>query len=227
MLFRSQTRPTLANLAAGFVITALLGIAGCSATVGHSSAPSSSNLSPAVSVIPASIDFGNVPPGQSGTQSFKLTNSGSASLTISSSSLTGSDFSLSGLTTPLTIAAGKSTSFTVDFTPTAAGAKTGNLELVSNDPSSPTNISLSGTSHWVTLSWTTSTSTNVVGYYVYRATQTGGVYSQLNSAPIAATSYNDTNVSPGSTYYYLVTAVNADGIQSINSNQASAAVPTP
>lgn len=224
MSYTPQTRPRLAHLIAGFVIIALLGIAGCGAAGGHSS-PSSP--SPAISLIPASIDFGNVPPGQSGTQSVKLTNSSSSALTISSSSLTGSEFSMSGLTTPLSLAAGQSAYFTVDFTPTAAGGKTGNVALVSSSSGSPINISLKGTCHWVTLSWTASTSTSVVGYYIYRATQTGGVYSPLNSTPIAATSYNDTSVSPGSQYYYVITAVNSDGVQSINSNQASAAVPTP
>lgn len=212
-----QTRPKLVHLTAGFVITALLGMAGCSGAGGPS---------PSVTVFPSSISFGNVPPGASGTQSVQLTNSGSSTLTISSDSLTGTEFSMSGLTAPLTLGAGQSASFIVDFTPTVAGAQTGDVALASHGHP-PTNIPLKGTSHWVTLDWTSSTSTNVVGYYVYRAKQTGGAYSQLNSTPLAATKYRDTNVSPGSTYYYVITAVNADGIQSANSNVASAAVPNP
>ena len=85
---------------------------------------------------------------------------------------------------------------------------------------------MAGPQHSVTLSWTASTST-VVGHNVYRGTQSGGPYSVLNSSPDASTSYKDSNVRAGSTYYYVVTAVNSSGAESAYSNQAQAAVPTP
>jgi hypothetical protein len=181
---------------------------------------------PALTLIPASINFGNVQVGQTPTQSVKLTNSGNATLDVSKVTITGSDFSLTGLTVPLSLGAGQSTYFTVQFSPTGAGGATGDISLVSNDPNSPTNMALSGTSHWVSLSWTASTST-VVGYYVYRGTQSGGPYTQLNSAPIATTAFSDATVSAGLTYYYVVTAVDSNNVQSVYSNQLSAAVPSP
>jgi len=78
----------------------------------------------------------------------------------------------------------------------------------------------------VSLSWAASTST-VVGYNVYRGTQSGGPYAVLNSAADASTTYTDSTVQAGQTYYYVVTAVDGSGNESVNSNQAQAVVPTP
>ena len=60
--------------------------------------------------------------------------------------------------------------------------------------------------HNVSLSWNASTSSNVVGYNIYRGTVQGGNYGLQNSM-IASTSYTDTMVQNGQTYYYAVTAV--------------------
>jgi fibronectin type 3 domain-containing protein len=80
--------------------------------------------------------------------------------------------------------------------------------------------------HSVALSWNASTST-VVGYNVYRGTQSGGPYAVLNSAPDATTTYTDSSVQAGATYYYVVTAVDATGTESAYSNQTQAIIPTP
>ena len=42
-----------------------------------------------------------------------------------------------------------------------------------------------------------------------------------------ATTYTDSNVQSGTTYYYVVTSVNGSGIESAFSNQATAVVPSP
>ena len=67
----------------------------------------------------------------------------------------------------------------------------------------------------------------MVGYNVYRGTQSGGPYAVLNSAADASTTYTDSTVQAGQTYYYVVTAVDSSGNESVNSNQAQAVVPTP
>jgi hypothetical protein len=64
-----------------------------------------------------------------------------------------------------------------------------------------------------------------VGYYVYRATNSGGPYTKLNSAAVAAESFVDSAVSAGETYYYVVTALNPENEQSSYSNQAEASIP--
>jgi fibronectin type 3 domain-containing protein len=78
--------------------------------------------------------------------------------------------------------------------------------------------------HSVTLNWTASTST-VSGYNVYRSTVSGGPYTKLNSTPIAATTYVDTTVQSGQTYYYVVTSVDSSGVESTDSSEVSAIVP--
>jgi fibronectin type 3 domain-containing protein len=81
-------------------------------------------------------------------------------------------------------------------------------------------------SHVVDLSWTASTST-VAGYYIYRGTTSGGPYTRLNSTLATATTYSDTTVQPGNTYYYVVTSVDSNLVESAYSNEVTAAVPTP
>jgi len=80
---------------------------------------------------PANVAFVNVPVGTS-SQGVTLTNTGAASITISANSITGTGFSLAGLSLPKTLNANESTSFTVTFAPTAAGAASGTLTIISN-----------------------------------------------------------------------------------------------
>jgi fibronectin type 3 domain-containing protein len=79
----------------------------------------------------------------------------------------------------------------------------------------------------VTLRWNPSKSSGIVGYYVYRGTESGGPYSKVNSSAIAGTQYTDTSVQPGHTYYYVVRSVESNGVQSTDSDQVSANIPTP
>src|SRR5437870_1696706 len=106
---------------------------------------SGTGVQPQLSVTPPSVSFGNVLVGSTGVQNLTLTNSGSASLTIAQGTFTGAGFSISGLTFPLTLAAGQSSTFSVQFAPTATGSVSGSVSLVSNAPNSPSTIALSGT----------------------------------------------------------------------------------
>ena len=82
-----------------------------------------------------------------------------------------------------------------------------------------------GAQHSVTLNWEASTSA-VVGYYAYRGTTSGGPYSKLNPNSIDPnTSYVDTTVTNGQTYYYVVTSVDSSGLESTYSTQVTATVP--
>src|SRR5580700_6347378 len=94
---------------------------------------------------PTSLAFGNVQDGSSATLSETLTNTGGSSLTISAASASGTGFSLSGLSLPVTLTAGQSTSFSVKFAPTAAGAATGSVTITSNGSNPSLSIALSGT----------------------------------------------------------------------------------
>ena len=81
--------------------------------------------------------------------------------------------------------------------------------------------------HSVALSWTASTSSNVVGYNVYRGVSLGGPYTKLTASPVAGTSYTDGAVQSGQAYYYVATAVNGSGNESAYSDPAQAAIPSP
>ena len=89
---------------------------------------------------------------------------------------------------------------------------------------------LTGTSvipHSVSLNWTSSTSPNVQGYNIYSGTKSGGPYTTINSSIVTGTTYTDTNVQAGLTYYYVTTAVDTSNNQSTYSNEAQAIVPSP
>ncbi len=184
-----------------------------------------------LSASPTSLSFGNVTVGSSSTQAVLLTNTGNSSVSISQINVSGAGFSTSGLTPPMTLAAGQSTAFSVVYAPTSSGSVTGSVSVISNATNSPATIALSGSgvqpvSHSVTLSWSPSTSV-VVGYNVYRGTQSGGPYTKLTSSPIPTSTYTDSTVQAGQTYFYVVTAVDSNNVESPPSNQVSATIPTP
>lgn len=104
----------------------------------------SAQPAPVLSLNPTSVNFGNVTVGGSSTKSVAIANTGSASLTISQITTTGSGYKVSGLSLPTTLATGASTSFSVSFAPSATGSVAGNVSLVSNAPNSPASMSLSG-----------------------------------------------------------------------------------
>lgn len=86
---------------------------------------------------------------------------------------------------------------------------------------------VTGNPHSVTLNWVASTSTNVVGYKVYRGTVAGGPYTPLTTTPVVGVTYIDSTVQAGQTYYYAVTAVDSSNNASVYSNEATAVVPYP
>ena len=107
--------------------------------------PAGTSTQSQISVVPASVSFANVAIGTANTQTIKLSNSGTANLTISQATVSGSAFSTSGLTLPLTLNPGQSTNFSVAFAPAGVGSLSGSVSLVGNAPNSPLAIALSGT----------------------------------------------------------------------------------
>ena len=178
----------------------------------------------------ANLSFGSVNVGSNSDLSAALTNTGNSSVTISSANISGAGFTVSGISSGETLSAGQSIPVTVQFAPATAGAVSGNVSLISNATNSPTAMTLSGTgaqqsTHTVGLTWTGSTST-VIGYNVYRGTVAGGPYgSKLTTSPVSLTQFTDTGLQSGQTYYYVVTAVDSDSVESVFSNQAAAIIP--
>ncbi|MGA9569071.1 MAG: glycoside hydrolase family 44 protein, partial [Candidatus Acidiferrales bacterium] len=111
-----------------------------------------------------------------------------------------------------------------------SGGESGNSSEVSATPSAPltapatpTGLRATGGNAQVSLSW--SASTGAASYNVKRSTTNGGPYNTAVASP-TVTNYSDTAVTNGTTYYYVVSAVNTAG-QSANSAQASATPASP
>jgi fibronectin type 3 domain-containing protein len=65
----------------------------------------------------------------------------------------------------------------------------------------------------------------VSGYNIYRSTLKGSYYLRVNSSLVAGLSYTDSTVQNTTTYYYVTTAVDNTGTESVYSNQVVAAIP--
>src|SRR5689334_1805505 len=92
-----------------------------------------------------SLAFGSVVVGASSSQNITLSNSSTAAVTISNLGVTGSGFSQSGATLPLTLSVGQSAVIAVKFAPAAAGSVTGSLQIASNATNASVSVALSGT----------------------------------------------------------------------------------
>ena len=91
-------------------------------------------------------------------------------------------------------------------------------------PSAPQSLAASGGSLTVRLTWSAPSSNGgspVTGYNVYRGTSPGGEGSTPVATNVTTTSFTDTGLTNGTTYYYTVAAVNAVGT-SPQSGEASA-----
>jgi VCBS repeat-containing protein len=88
-------------------------------------------------------------------------------------------------------------------------------------PAAPTNLSATAGDGVVDLDWDDNSEPDLASYSVYRDTSSGGPYSQIDSG-VSASSYPDTSVTNGVTYYYVVTAVDVSSNESGYSNEANA-----
>src|SRR2546421_267912 len=106
---------------------------------------------PTVALNPTSVSFGNnIVGAKSAPQTVTLSNSGSATLSISSIAITGTnaaDFAQTNtcLGGSNTLAAGSSCTISLTFTPGASGARSSSLTFTDNAADSPQTVTLSGT----------------------------------------------------------------------------------
>jgi len=181
-----------------------------------------------LSISPANLNFGSVLLGTS-KKAIATLSSSSAAITIDSGSLSSSEFSVSGLSLPLSLGAGQTKSFTITFTPQSSGAASARLSFKTGSNGVSASLAGSGIAaqqHSVSLSWEPSNS-QVIGYNLYRGQQSGGPYTRMNTVVEASTTYVDNSVQGGQMYFYVVAAVAGSGKESAYSNQAQAAIPSP
>jgi len=194
----------------------------------------------ALQVTPTSINFGNENLQTTATKNVTLQNTGDINITINGVTATGSGFGYSSLSPGFSLSPNQQVTFQVWFRPQTSGAASGTVSILSANLTSPETVSLTGdgvsstpappptpspaTQYTVHLTWNPSSSV-VAGYRVYRSTTSGTSYNPLFSSPLNALSFDDPTVTNGDTYYYVVTAVDDNGVESLYSNQATANVP--
>ena len=199
---------------------------------------SGEKAAPALQASTTSISFGTRATGSSNFQTVSLRNTGNINLKIQSVSIGNSAFSLSGFAPGVSLAPDQQLSFQVWFRPTSSGSWSTSISIVASSISSPVTLALSGaasgntaptpapsaTSHSVALDWNASTSA-VAGYHIYRGESPGGPYNRVNGSLVTTLGYSDSTVQAGTHYFYVVTAVEADGDESAFSNEVSASIP--
>lgn len=104
-----------------------------------------------------------------------------------------------------------------DYALIVSGGETGPVDP---PPDPPTGLTATAGLRLVDLDWNDNTEPDLASYNVKRSTSSGGPYTQIDSVTIS--NYTDTTVTAGTTYYYVVTAVDAGSHESGNSNEASA-----
>jgi len=176
----------------------------------------------------AGINFEDVALGNSSAREVVLTNSGNRVLNISGISVSGAGFGLSG-TGALSLSPGQKISVDVNFAPKSAGRRTGNLRVSSAEGGSLLEIPLSAagvaaSQNVVKLNWEENPA-SVGGYVIYRSAEPTGPYTRLSAQAIPSAEYVDTGLAAGHTYYYVVTSVGTDEVESEYSAPIAATVP--
>ena len=106
----------------------------------------------------------------------------------------------------------------IKYTTVTDNAKSSGIEILLPPPAAPVGLTATAGDSLVSLKW--NTSSGATSYNVKRSLVSGGPYTLL-SGGLTVTNCTDSVVTNGTTYYYVVSAVNA-GCESTNSIQASA-----
>lgn len=121
-------------------LTFLVACQGVSAGPSIQQSPGETTLS----LTNGTLNFGNVTVGSTATLSVTATNSGPASVTVSSVSISTQFFKLVAPSLPVTVASGQSTTVTVTFSPNAVGTFNATATITSNASNATTNLTLTG-----------------------------------------------------------------------------------
>jgi fibronectin type 3 domain-containing protein len=190
-----------------------------------------------------SLNFGTVPSARTITNVFTVRNTSTASVQLTLapvgvSQIASTVFASSGSATA-TLAANATSNVTVTTSSTVAGYGTGSIRIsmsagavtrsypatIAEAPQAPASIAaVPQAAGRIAVSWAASTSTtNLAGYNVYRAT--GTTYTKLNAATLTGTAYTDATAVNGTLYTYRVRAVStgSPALLSLDSPTSAAA----
>ena len=82
----------------------------------------------------------------------------------------------------------------------------------------------SGGQHYIDLTWLPNQEADLGGYYLYRRSGNAPAV-RLNRDLLKSPAFRDTDVQPGATYFYSVSAVDLRGNESLRSAEASESTP--
>ena len=140
-----------------------------------------------------SLSFGAAQVGSSQQMSEMVTNSGGSSVTISQIGITGADFALTGASTPVTLAAGQTFSFTVTFPPQTTGSASGTVTITSNGSNPSLSIAASGAGTTVAPQLTATPATLGVGNVVVGTSETASGSLNASGADVTITAASANN----------------------------------
>ena len=187
---------------------------------------------------PSSATFSGVVVGVSASQTMQLEAAGEVNIQVTGVTTSGTGFSVSGLSTPLTLSPGKGVTFTALFKPTSTGSKSGTISITSTASGSPLKIGLSGTAVNPTVGLVVSpASITFSGLSVGKSASqditlknTGNVNVTVSSIKITGSGFSITSgggtnivLTPGQQHTLIVTflpvqAGNATGALTVSSN---------
>jgi hypothetical protein len=178
---------------------------------------------------PANLAFSGTVGGTiPAAKTFSLTNTGGGTLswTISDNATWLQLNTASGTTTSET----DTISASVTLSGLAAGTHNAIITVTAsgstNSPKQiPVSLTLSVTAAGTAnLTWNASTESDVTGYKVYRGTASGSYGAPLTTLLKTATSYTMTGLQTGTTYFFVITAYDSSGNESIFSNEVSKSI---
>jgi len=105
---------------------------------------------------------------------------------------------------------------------TASSPASATTDADTTPPAAPTGLMASAGDSTVSLDWNDNGEGDLAGYNIYRSTTSGSGYSQINGSLVLNSDYTDNTVTNGTTYYYVVTAVDISSNESADSSEASA-----
>jgi fibronectin type 3 domain-containing protein len=169
---------------------------------------------------PASNGGGTI----TGYDVYRGTSPGGESATPVATNVTTTSFTNTGLTNGTTYYYTVAAVNSAGISPQSNEASATPVLVQATPPSAPQSLSATGQSNSVTLSWIAPASDGgspITGYDVFRGTTAGGESTTPLATNVTATTFTDSGVTNGTTYFYIVKAVNAVGV-SPQSGEASA-----